>query len=73
MEEQKPIISVANYGNSICNGCGSFTPDGEPTGNLNIRHFRLHHDKSATVVTYCNECAAKVAFFLLEAWGEVGE
>lgn len=68
--EEKQVIEPASSGNDICSGCGGYTPDGERTGNLDIKHFRLNFGHSGYVVTYCQGCAAKVAQFLLEAWEE---
>lgn len=73
MNEQgeRPIISIDRFGSHVCQGCGGITPEGEPTGNRNIKHFALHSgSNSAFVITWCNECAAKVARFLLDAWKE---
>jgi hypothetical protein len=68
-EQERPIIEFGTYGNDICSGCGGHTVEGELTGNTNIRHFLLHTGRnSTTIITYCNECAAKIAHFLLHAW-----
>jgi hypothetical protein len=68
-ENQRIIIRMSNYeGSHTCDGCGSYTPDGVPTGNPNIKHFALRIGNSSVIITYCNECAAKIARFLLEAW-----
>lgn len=69
--DDKPVIELASSGNDICSGCGGYTPDGGRTGNLNIKHFRLNLRRNHGMdVTYCQECAAKVAQFLLQAWEE---
>lgn len=68
-EQEQSIIALSTYGNHLCSGCGRIDHTGQPTGNTNIKHFRLQTgENSAYVVTYCNECAAKVARFLLDAW-----
>lgn len=69
-ETQREIISeYRSMASETCAGCGGYTADGEPTGNTNIKHFALHTgNNGAYVITYCQECAAKVAQFLLEAW-----
>lgn len=70
-EEERTIVGFSRTGNDICSGCGGYTASGERTGNLDIKHFMLHTGRnSAFSVTYCNECAAKVAQFLLDAWKE---
>lgn len=69
MNNGKEIIGLARYsGADICQGCGGYTPDGERTGNLNFKHFLLSHGNSGHVITYCKECAEKIALFMLHAW-----
>lgn len=68
--EKGPLIEITNYrDHDVCQGCGGVTPDGEPlVVNPNIKHFRLNVGNSGYSMTYCNECAAKIAQFLLDAW-----